>query len=199
MKSVFVLTLIGFFSALLLYGTNKIAEKSIEKAVAKAKIQALKKIFPFKFESENISKVQDKKGRTFFEIKDKKGKLKGIALEVSGEKGYGGKIEVLMAVSPKGKVFDYCILSHNETPGLGSKIEEKSFRKQFKGKDLKNYKWKVKQDKGDVDAITGATISSRAITDILENGLKIIKFRYIEEGKKCGKNLKKESSKRTRS
>ena len=184
MKSVLTLTLTGFFSALLLFGTNKLTEEPIRKAVEKGKIEALRQIFPFEFSDGDINRATDGDGRTFFEIKDKNGGLRGAAVEISGDKGYSGEIKVLLAVSAAGEIYDYSVLAHQETPGLGNKIGEPFFRRQFKGKRLGSYKWKVKKDGGDVDGITAATISSRAITEILERGLKIVSARYVKEGAK---------------
>lgn len=87
----------------------------------------------------------------------------------SETKGYGGKIKMLVAVTPDAKVIDYTILEHNETPGLGDNAQKIEFRGQFAGKGSANLV--VVKDKSDVDdiqAMTGATISSRAVT----NGVK---------------------------
>lgn len=88
-----------------------------------------------------------------------------IAYVVPAEsKGYGGSIKMLAAVDGDGKIIDYKILSHLETPGLGDKAAEPKFRKQFAGKlpqDLEVVK--VPTDKN-IQALTGATITSRAVT-----------------------------------
>jgi electron transport complex protein RnfG len=184
MKSVLILTLTGFFSALLLFGTNRLTEEPIRRAVERVKVEALRQIFPFEFSDGDINRTSDEEGRNFFEIKDKDGGLKGVAVEVSGNKGYSGEIKVLLAVSAAGEIYDYSVLAHQETPGLGNKITEPAFRGQFKDKKLEGFKWKVTKDGGDVDGITAATISSRAITEILERGLQIVSARYSKESAK---------------
>lgn len=184
MKSVLILTLTGFFSALLLFGTNRLTEEPIRKAVERVKIEALRQIFPFEFSDGDINRTTDEDGRTFFEIKDTDGGLRGVAVEVSGNKGYSGEIKVLLAVSAAGQIYDYSVLAHQETPGLGNKIAEPAFRGQFRDKKLEGFNWKVKKDGGDVDGITAATISSRAITEILERGLRIVSARYAKESAK---------------
>lgn len=181
MKSVLILTLTGFFSALLLFGTNRLTEEPIRKAVERVKVEALRQIFPFEFSDGDITRSTDEEGRTFFEIKDANGALKGVAVEVSGDKGYSGMIKVLLAVSADWKIYDYSVLAHQETPGLGNKIAEPAFRGQFKDKSIEGFNWKVRKDGGDVDGITAATISSRAITEILERGLQIVSARYAKE------------------
>jgi electron transport complex protein RnfG len=58
-----------------------------------------------------------------------------------------------------------------ETPGLGAKIREPKFKDRFKNRTLSNTTWAVKKDAGDIDGITGATISSRAVIDAIKEGL----------------------------
>lgn len=79
-------------------------------------------------------------------------------------KGYGGAIKMQVAVKVTGEVIDYSILSHNETPGLGDNAQKEDFRSRLWGK--KADKLEVTKDKANtenVQAMTGATISSRAV------------------------------------
>lgn len=89
-----------------------------------------------------------------------------IAYVVPSEsKGYGGSIKMLVAVSPSGEVIDYNIITSNETPGLGDNASKEPFRSQFKGKKEANLNvTKDVSDKDDIQAMTGATISSKAVT-----------------------------------
>ena len=95
---------------------------------------------------------------------EKGGKV--IAYVVPGEsKGYGGSIKMLVAVSSDGKVIDYSILTSNETPGLGSKAAEEPFKGQFKGKQAESLIVTKDASKTEnIQAMTGATISSKAVT-----------------------------------
>ncbi|ERT56503.1 MULTISPECIES: RnfABCDGE type electron transport complex subunit G [Megasphaera] len=80
-------------------------------------------------------------------------------------KGYGGPIKMLTAVSSDGAVMDYTMLEANETPGLGDRAAKDPFRGQFKGKKIDALE--VTKDHSDtkhIQAMTGATISSRAVT-----------------------------------
>jgi H+/Na+-translocating ferredoxin:NAD+ oxidoreductase subunit G len=184
MKSVLTLTIIGFISAFLLYMTNDITKVPIQNAMERVKVNALKQIFPFDFTNEDINTVVDENGKEFFEINDKDNNLRGIAVETSSNEGYSGEIILLLAVSPKGNIFDYSVLAHKETPGLGNKIELESFKKQFEGKTLEGFVWKVKKDGGFVDELTAATISSRAATDAIKKGLQVISKKYFHGNKK---------------
>lgn len=105
----------------------------------------------------------------------KEGRLTGVAFKVSSPEGYGGTIEIMVGVSPDGTIHGIEILSHLETPGLGAKITEPKFRDQFKNRNLSNTKWAVKKDGGDIDAITGATISPRAVVKAVKSGLEFYK------------------------
>jgi electron transport complex protein RnfG len=98
-------------------------------------------------------------------------RLMGVAFRVTSLEGYGGTIEVMVGVLPDGTIHGVEVLSHLETPGLGAKIDEAKFKERFKKRSLSNTTWAVKKDAGDIDGITGATISSRAVIKALKKGL----------------------------
>ncbi|MCW8998005.1 MAG: electron transport complex subunit RsxG [Kangiellaceae bacterium] len=90
--------------------------------------------------------------------------------------GYAGKIKLVLGVYQDGTIAGVRVTEHQETPGLGDKIEiEKSdWIKQFDGKNLQNTSsdsWKVKKDGGEFDAMTGATITPTAIVKAVYNAL----------------------------
>lgn len=93
----------------------------------------------------------------------------------SVKKGYSGKIEVVVGVLPDNSIRAIKVLKQNETPGLGSKVNTPEFLNQFSGKTLDSYNFKVKKDGGDVDAITAATVTSRAASEAIELALKAVK------------------------
>jgi electron transport complex protein RnfG len=70
---------------------------------------------------------------------------------------------------------DLTVLEHKETPGLGTKMTDPSFKDQFNGKNPDSFQLKVKKDGGKVDAITAATISSRAFCDAVGKAHKTLK------------------------
>ena len=88
------------------------------------------------------------------------GKLQGVAMEASGQ-GYGGEVKVLVGFDIEAdKLVGISVTTHKETPGLGSRVEENSFTKQFKGRASEEC---LKENAGGVDAISGATLSSVAV------------------------------------
>jgi len=100
----------------------------------------------------------------------KNGALVGTAVETYTKKGFSGLIKLMIGFAPDGTIVDIMVLQHQETPGLGDKIDKKksNFRLQFQGKNPGTFKLIVKKDRGDVDAITASTISSRAYCDAVQ-------------------------------
>ncbi len=101
----------------------------------------------------------------------KDGKLVGMAIRTLTKKGYGGTIWLMVGFNAGGKINDIEVLQQKETPGLGQKMTTPEFKDQFKGIDPSTFKIKVKKDGGDVDAITAATISSRAFCDAVNTAV----------------------------
>ena len=94
-----------------------------------------------------------------------KGGQKVAYIIPTAPKGYGGPIKMLTAVKADGTVIDYAVLEANETPGLGDKGAKSPFKDQFKGKKAENLEvTKEHGVKDKIQALTGATISSRAFT-----------------------------------
>ena len=94
--------------------------------------------------------------------------LVGTAIQAGSKKGYNGLIELMVGFSPDGKIYKIDVLQQKETPGLGTKITEDKFKNQFDGQDPKSFVLKVTKDGGEVDAITAATISSRAFCEAVQ-------------------------------
>ncbi len=98
------------------------------------------------------------------------GQLVGAAVESFTNKGFSGEIRVIVGFDTEGKIKDYSVLQHSETPGLGSKMQEwfrtDRNKQNVIGREVGSG-LKVSKDGGDVDAITAATISSRAFLDAI--------------------------------
>ncbi len=94
-----------------------------------------------------------------------KGETVGVAIKTKSGKGYSGDIWLMVGFDTKGVIMDVFVIQHLETPGLGSKMSEPFFLNQFRGKDPGKVDLRVKKDGGSVDAISGATISSRAFSE----------------------------------
>jgi electron transport complex protein RnfG len=94
----------------------------------------------------------------------KGGKLLASAIRSYSPKGYGGNVWLMVGLLPDGNIQNISVLEHKETPGLGTKMNNAEFKDQFIGKNPSNFNLKVEKDGGDVDALTGATITSRAFS-----------------------------------
>lgn len=96
------------------------------------------------------------------------GKLNAVAVKSYTNTGFGGRVEIMTGFNVDGSINTFKIISSSETPGLGSKTDEPRFKDQLKGFHPGRQILKVKQDGGDVDAVTAATISSRAVLRAIE-------------------------------
>lgn len=103
----------------------------------------------------------------------------GYAVSTYTNKGFSGKINLMTGFKSDGTIVNITVLEHKETPGLGTKMTEPKFKDQFTGKNPVEYNLKVKKDGGPVDAITAATISSRAFCDAVQRA-----YNTLQKGKK---------------
>lgn len=102
----------------------------------------------------------------------KEQQLLAYVMETTAPDGYSGNIDLLVAISPVGEVLGARVLNHQETPGLGDKIESRrsDWIYRFNGKlasSANQPKWAVKKDGGEFDQFTGATITPRAIVNAI--------------------------------
>ena len=100
-------------------------------------------------------------------------------------RGYAGDVVVLLGVDTQGRLFGTRVIKHQETPGLGDKIEvaKSKWINGFAGKSLGEpavEKWAVKKDGGDFDQFTGATITPRAVVKAVKNGLEFFAAHRLE-------------------
>lgn len=160
------LTLISFCASALLAGGYALTKKPIEQALQEKKNAAIKEVLP-KGDIEIGKAVEIKLDGfedAFVVYPAKKGnKLIGCAVETYDNNGYGGKIRSMVGMDTEGTIINYSILEANETPGLGAKLTDWFKTKgDIRGRKATNENFKVKKDGGEIDAITAATITSRA-------------------------------------
>ncbi|MFZ2338316.1 MAG: RnfABCDGE type electron transport complex subunit G [Bacteroidales bacterium] len=92
----------------------------------------------------------------------------GYAVNTYTNKGFSGNIKLMAGFRPDGSIINIAVLEHKETPGLGTKMTDPGFKDQFNDKNPSEFELRVKKDGGPVDAITAATISSRAFCDAVQ-------------------------------
>ena len=172
-RLIVVLTVFSAAAGLLLAVTNAVTASRIAEARDAEKRMALADVLPEFDNDPNLATnvVRDGGAEWIFYAARKGGRYVGAAFESTSGRGYGGDIRVMVGVQADQTVRQIRILSHQETPGLGSKIADPAFKDQFKSRSAVGTKWAVKKDGGDIDAVTGATISSRAVTEAVRRGL----------------------------
>jgi electron transport complex protein RnfG len=95
----------------------------------------------------------------------------GYVVEVLSPNGFGGGIDMMTGVDNDGNVTGIAVISHAETSGLGSKATDPEWQAQFAGK---NGSVTVEKDGGEIVAITGSTITSRAICDGVNTAFTVV-------------------------
>ena len=93
-------------------------------------------------------------------------------------KGYSSYIQMLVALAPDMKISDVKVLDMNETPGLGDQVLEKSFLDQFKGKTLSQIVLIKGETKENIQAVSGATYSSRGVTNGVKDAVQTLVDKY---------------------
>lgn len=134
----------------------------------------LKEVMPA-FDNDPLAGKQELSDSVTVYTGENGGVFSGYGVKSSVETGYSGHFSIMFGVNTDGSVNKVQVLESAETPGLGSKAGLPPFIDQFNGKMPGEFTFKVVKDGGDVDAITGATITSRAVSDCLANGLEAIK------------------------
>lgn len=102
----------------------------------------------------------------------KDGKMVGIAVNTWTMNGFSGLVKLMVGFDNSGNIINISVLEQKETPGLGTKMVEAEFKDQYNGKNPGTNNLSVKKDGGEVDAITAATISSRAFSDAVNRAYK---------------------------
>ena len=171
--ALFVITAVSGGVLGLVYGFTKDAIAEVDQKKNEAAIQA---VLPLEgeitYQEETLSYTEDGVTTEFpcNLAYDANGNFQGAAIKTS-EGGFGGKIEMMVGFLADGTIKGTSVLSHSETPGLGANMTGK-FKDQFVDKNPADFKLIVKKDGGDVDAITAATITSRAFSKAVDKAYK---------------------------
>ena len=166
-----VLTGVTAVSVALLAYVNELTKGPIAEANAKTLNEALKKVLPEYTnnpvaESDTVFSEKDGKKIVDFIIYPAKNGEKWVGSAVEAKSmGFGGELKVLVGFDAEGKIYNYSLLAHAETPGLGSKAADwfkEGNKGSIKGMNPGKAPLSVSKDGGQVDAITASTITSRA-------------------------------------
>jgi len=170
------LFIVSAIAALALGSVYTVTKAPIALAKKKKLEAAIKTVLP-EFDTLQTVKIALGDGSSdtlMYYIASKDNKVIGTAIKTFTMKGFSGKIELMVGFLKDGTINNTAVVSHKETPGLGDKMDVKKsdFPVQFEGKNPSSYKLKVTKDGGDVDAITAATITSRAFCDAVDRAYK---------------------------
>ncbi len=149
---------------------NSVTEGPIAQVKQEKQEKAVKAVLPpFEtIETKEIILPGESEKLLLIKAFDKDKKIVGTAVKTYTQKGFGGYIGIMVGFLPDENIFSTNVLEHKETPGFGTGMSESPFKDQFPGKNPATFKLMVKKDGGDVDAISSATISSRAFCDALQ-------------------------------
>jgi Na+-translocating ferredoxin:NAD+ oxidoreductase subunit G len=168
----FTLLIVTFLASASLGYVYELTKEPIEIAMNAKKNMAIKRVTP-EFNNDPVadrfSVPADGDSVYFYPAKDSS-RVAGYAVETFSNIAFGGRISLLVGFLHDGTIKEIAVLEHKETPGLGDKMmkSKSDFSVQFEGKNPAEFSLKVKKDGGDVDAITAATISSRAFCDAVQ-------------------------------
>ncbi len=149
------------------------------RAEQKEKEDALKEMAPTApdpIKASGTWKAADNKDHEYYQA-TAGGKAVADIAETAG-KGYSSYIKMLVALSPDMKITDVKVLDMNETPGLGDQVLEKSFLDQFKGKSLPQIVLIKGETKENIQAVSGATYSSRGVTNGVKDAVQMLVDKY---------------------
>ena len=182
-RLVIVLTCISLLAALALTGVYALTKGPIEKGQKEKKEKALQSVLPAYEGTVRDTVVVDADNEQIpvHLAIGKDGELCGAGIETYTKKAFSGRFDLMVGFDAEGTIVNTEVLKASETPGLGDKInkDKSDFALQFNHQNPADYRLVVKKDGGDVDAITAATISSRAYCDAVQRAYDI--FMKIKE------------------
>ena len=186
-KNTLILTSITVVSGLLLGIVYDITKEPIAEAQENTKQEAFRAVLAdassFEtmedFDASEALSILEENGYTSDEITeiaegvDDSGETVGYVINVTSHEAYDGDLEVSVGIAADGMVKGIEMLSISETAGLGMKADEADFKDQFKDKKVEKFSYTKSGESGDdkIDAISGATITTNAVTNAVDSAL----------------------------
>ncbi len=160
------LLVICLIATALLAGTNVITSDKIALNAVETEKASRMLVLP---EGKNYGEVTTlENGITYCQGTDDSGNQVGYVF-TAGAKGYGGTVSVMVGLDNYGTITGIEILSHSETPGLGANAVKPDFKSRFVGKSGELTVNKTSNDGQNIQAITAATITSKAVTNAVNS------------------------------
>ena len=173
---VLVLFCITLISSACVGLVNMITADPIAKAKEAAVKAALAQVLPEFDATEKSEHTADELSILAYKA-TKGGKVVGYAIETVTKNGFSGLVKLMVGFDTKGTILNVNVLEQSETPGLGAKMTEEGnpLLASIQGKEASKINLTVKKDGGDVDALTAATISSRAYAEAVARAYEVFK------------------------
>lgn len=172
-----VLLVIGLVAALALGFTYSKTRPEIEAAALKKQEKNITAVLDgITYDNKPLADKYTVEGFDRLELYPAKqgGELAGVAVKTVSPSGYSGDVWLMVGFKPDGTINRTSVVAHKETPGLGTKMDT-PWRDQYNGKNPGTDNLKVAKDGGTIDAITAATISSRAFSDAVQKAYDAVK------------------------
>lgn len=157
------LFVISLISTALLGGTNALTAEKIAQVAAETAAKARTVVLTQATDFEEMTLTVDDTEYTYYIGKDSNGETVGYTVTTQ-DKSYGGTIEVMTGFDIDGKITGIEILTIDDTPGLGMNAKNDSFKNEYVGKSGELTVSKTASEENEIQAITGATITSKAVT-----------------------------------
>lgn len=185
-KNTLILTAITVVSGLLLGVVYDITKEPIAQAQENTKQEAYRAVLSdassfeaVDFDADSASSLLSENGYTSDEITgvvegtDDSGETVGYVISVQSGEAYDGTLELSVGIATDGTVKGVEMLDISETAGLGMKADEAKFKDQFKDKNVEKFTYTKTGEDGDdmIDAISGATITTNAVTNAVDSAL----------------------------
>lgn len=173
---VLVLFTITLLSSAAVGGVYTITKEPIAQAKVAAVNNALKQVLP-EYEATTSQTIEVNDMPIVAHTATVAGKAVGYAVESMSKNGFGGAIRLMVGFDTKGTILNINVLEQKETPGLGTKMadEDNVLHASLVGKNAGEVNLTVKKDGGDIDALTAATISSRAYAEAVAIAYEVFK------------------------
>jgi Na+-translocating ferredoxin:NAD+ oxidoreductase subunit G len=177
--SISLLVISGVMAAALGY-VYSVTKDPIDKAKLKKVNDAIAQVVPAFTNDPSAEKIVIEKEKLELYPAKNGDSLVGVAVKTYTKKAFSGEFSIMVGFLPDGTIYNTAVLDQKETPGLGAKMTQPEFKDQFKNMNSEKNKITVKQDGGDVDAITASTISSRAYCDAIARAYNEFKKQFVK-------------------
>lgn len=193
-----VLLIVTFICVALLAVVNQVTRGPIEQAEINARAQTYRAVYP---DAQNFSEVEGTDAllenapallsaagydgcyiNDTLCVTDANGNAAGYVVAATSPNGYGGEIQIAIGISSDGIITGFQPISHSETPGFGAKCEEDVFKEQFKGMSASaiEYSKTGATKDNEIDAISGATRSTNAITEAVNSAIIFYQENFVQ-------------------